>query len=155
MTSDIMFTTSEVAQYLNLKRQQVVYYIKSGYLQAIKKQNRYLIKKECLKSFKEAYYFKDMNLKNRGVKTLTEEAYALLKEIIPALEDNSISFNNFIKKFSNIHILPHSDLYIQFKRDNCIKEDKKKGMTVKEIAKKYGLSEIRVYEILKKEAEYI
>jgi len=155
MTFDKLLSTSEVAHFLNIKRQQVVYYIQAGYLNAIKKKKQYFISHENLRIFKESYFFKNRNFKNRGVKTLTKEAYTLLKEVIPALEDNSISYNQFIHKFKNIHILPHSDLYIKFKRDNCIKFDAAKGLNVEEIAKKYALSKIRVYEILKKEVEYI
>jgi len=155
MTFDKLLSTSEVAYFLNIKRQQVVYYIQAGYLNAVKKGKRYFISQKNLNIFKESYFFKNRNFKNRGVKTLTIEAYNLLKDVIPALEDDSVSYNDFIQKFKDIYILPHSDLYLKFKRDNCIKTDKLKGLSVKDIAKKYALSEIRVYEILKEEVEYI
>ena len=149
------YSTSDIAEWLGIKRQQVNYYIKAGYLKATKVKKSYIIAFSDYLDFKDNYFIPEQFNKQRGPKTLTEKALKLLKNVVKDLEDDSIDLEEFLKKYPDIYILPHSKIYIRYKRDRMIEADREKGFSKKQLSKKYNLSIYRIEEILKKEVEYI
>ena len=152
----VTYSTLDIAEFLGIKRQQVVYYIKAGYLKAEKIGKYYHINFMDYLHFKDDYFIPEKFNKQRGPKTLTEEAVEILKNVVKDLEDKSISYKEFCKKHNEqIYILPHAKIYLRYKRDQNMRADKEKGIDTKTISKKYGLSLIRTREILKEEVEDI
>jgi len=146
-----LHTTKDIAEFLGTTSNHIVYYIKAGYLKATMVKNRYLITYKDYIKFCDDYYYPEQRNKQRGQKTLTQEAVNLLKSVVKDLEDDSITLKEFKDKYPNIYLLPHPKIYLRFKRDKMIKADRSKGIKIKELAKKYALSIPRINKILEKE----
>ncbi len=149
------YSTSDIAEWLGIKRQQVNYYIKAGYLKAERTGKSYIITFDDYVEFKDNYFIPEQFNKQRGPKTLTEKALKLLKDVVRDLEDESIDLDEFQKKHPDLYLLPHPKMYLRYKRDKMIETDREKGFSKKQLSEKYNLSIIRIEEILKKEVEYI
>ena len=144
------YTTSDIANFLNVHRQNVHYYIKNGYLKATMIDDEYTIKKEDYYSFLDDYYNTRKRHSNRGItKKLTDEQVTLLSLIIADIQNNNISFDEF--KNCNEHqneLIPQIKDFIIYKRDRCIKIDYKNRIKQKDIANTYNLKLVTIKSIL-------
>ena len=154
----ITYSTSDIARFLGIKKDNVSYYIRAGYLQATKvpykAKGRFLIEKEDFLRFKKDYFIPEQKNKLKGPKTFTHKQLTILEELLPDLKNDSLCFSEFMRKNEQkIYLLPFPKPLIRYKRNRCIHIAKSLGKKIKEIATLFNLSEIAVRTILKEEEE--
>jgi len=146
-----MYSTSDIASFLNTDRQNVNYYIRRGYLEAVMVDGEYEITQQSYFSFRDKYYDTDKRNSSRGIaKKLSDEQVELLSLIINDTKDHSISFDEFKNKYQNkSDLIPQIQEFIIYKRDHCIRYDNdNKGYRYAKLAQMYGLKEITIKTIV-------
>jgi len=146
-----MYSTSDIASFLGTDRQNVNYYIRKGYLDAIMIDGEYEITQQAYFSFRDKYYDTAKRNSSRGIaKKLTDAQIEMLSFIIHDTKDNNISFDEFKEKYKNEEeLIPQIQDFIIYKRDRCIKHDNSQnGYKYAQLAKKYGLAEITIKGIV-------
>jgi len=137
-----MYTTSDIANFLNTNRQNVNYYIRKGYLEAVMIDGEYRITQQSYLSFRDEYFDSNKRYSSRGpAKKLTDEQVKLLASIVSDLQNDQISLNEFKKKYEEVSSeIPQFQDFIIYKRDSSIRYDRSLGHRLKRLADKYNLS---------------
>ena len=145
-----MYSTANIASFLGTDRQNINYYIRKGYLEAIMVEGEYEITQQAYFSFRDEYYDVDKRNSSRGIsKKLTDEQINILSNIIEDTKDNNITLIEFKSKYESIRdIIPQLQDFIIYKRDTCIKHDNKEGLKYAKLSQKYGLAEITIKGIV-------
>lgn len=145
-----MYSTSDIAEFLGTERQNVNYYIRKGYLEAIMVDGEYEITQQAYFSFRDKYYDADKRNSSRGIsKKLTDEQVNILANIIQDIRNNNIPLDDFKKEYeTHKDLIPQIQDFIIYKRDSCIKHDNKMGFRYGKLALKYGLAEITIKGIV-------
>jgi len=146
------YSTKEISTFIGVKRRAINYYIREGHLEAVKIKGRYRITQKNYFTFRDEYF--DANIRNssRGpFKKLTEDLVNCISLIIKEIQNNDISYDDFIDKHQNKKsYIPNFKEYIIFKRDMYIKhENRDKGFRQEQLADIYGLSVRTIQQIVK------
>jgi len=150
-----MFSTADMAEILNTKKNNINYYIRQGFLKAVYVKGHYFVEKQVFYSFKEEYYDANKRHSARGKsKKLSHTQIKLLSFVIADIQNNNLELNDFIKKYNEeAEIIPNFQDFTIYKRDNCILRDKQKGQQYRKIADNYNLSIRSIEEIVKNHKE--
>lgn len=146
-----MYSTADIADYLERDERSVRYYIEKGFLKASLVDGNYEISSKDFADFKENYYYSD-RFKNKGKwKTVDEDSLNELTKMIDMISNGS-TIEQIIVTFSKSEIrIPTEEAFNRHKRDKAILNDKIKGMSREDIAIKHGLSVKGVERIIYKD----
>lgn len=145
-----MYSTKEIATILEVDERTVRNYITQGLLKAEKTGKDFKINTHSLND-----YFKNHLNKTRIAtgknKKLTSNEVQHLEAFIQYLK-NTNTIEEFITIFESKEFdIPFLEVYQRFTRNKIIKQDKKEGMTYKELATKNNLHIKTIEKILKNE----
>lgn len=145
-----MYSTSDIAEFLGTDRQNINYYIRKGYLEAIMVEGEYEITQQAYFSFRDEYYDTDKRNTSRGIsKKLTDQQINILSNIIQDSRDHTITLTDFKNKYeAERHLIPQLQDFIIYKRDSCIRYDNSQGLKYAKLSLKYGLAEITIKGIV-------
>jgi len=145
-----IYSTSQIANFLGIDRQNVTLYISKGYLNAIMVNGEYEITNKDYISFREEYYDSGKRNSHRGTtKKLTHEHITLLAYILSDLQNDEVSLNAFTHNYKNkSEVVPQIQDYIIYKRDMCIRYDNAQGTRYKKLADDYGLKVGTIQQIV-------
>lgn len=147
----MMYSTTQIAEFLGTDRQNINYYIRKGYLKAIMVEGEYEITRQDYISFRDEYYDTDKRNSNRGIaKKLSDEQISTLSLIISDIQNQDLTFLEFQQQYkTKKDLIPQVQDFIIYKRDRCIKYDHEKyGTRYKALADTYGLSVRAIEEII-------
>jgi hypothetical protein len=146
-----MYTTSDIAELLEIERRNINYYIRQGHLKATMIDGDYEITQKDYFSFREEYYDTDKRYSSRGIaKKLTDTQVLLIGAIFKDTQNNNISFEKFKNKYEcKKDLIPQIDDFIIYKRDRCIRYDNdSKGYRYAQLSDIYNLAEITIRGIV-------
>ena len=79
---------------------------------------------------------------------MTPDEFKILVELVEDVKEN-IPFEEFVIKYSKVDIkFPSLEAVLRFKRNECIKNDKKNGLNIDLLTEKYSLSKDSIENIL-------
>jgi len=150
------YTTNDIAKLIGVNTAKVNYYIRCGYLIANKGiDNKYTITREDYISFYDNYFNTDKRNSNRGIsKKITDYTIKIWLKILRDAKDKCISYEKFMDIYkADFNNIPNFNEIAKYKRDISIRVEKEDACryTIKQLAHKYGLSEITVKGILNQE----
>lgn len=151
-----MYDTVAIAELLDVPRQNVNYYIRKGYLNALLVDGNYEITHNDYISFRDEYFDTDKRNSSRGIqKKLTDEQVDLLSHIILDTKNNDLSFKEFKTKYQQkTDLIPQMKEFIIYKRDKCIVHDNnEKNIKYANLAEIYGLSIRGIEDVINKTKE--
>lgn len=135
-----MLNTDQCAEYLEVHKNTVIYYLKNNYLKGILIDGKYQIASKDLETFESQYYTNDKIKNKRGTKSFNMEDYSSLSEIVEAVK-KGMTIDELVEHYSQVEIkIPSQIVYNRFKRNRDIRRLKKDGYTVPYLANKFGLS---------------
>lgn len=135
-----MLNTDQCAEYLEVHKNTVIYYLQNNYLKGILIDGKYQIASKDLETFESQYYTNDKIKNKRGSKSFNMEDYSSLSEIVEAVK-KGMTIDELVEHYSQVEIkIPSQIVYNRFKRNRDIRRLKKDGYTVPYLANKFGLS---------------
>ena len=135
-----MLNTDQCAEYLEVHKNTVIYYLQNNYLKGILIDGKYQIASKDLETFESQYYTNDKIKNKRGSKSFNMEDYSSLSEIVEAVK-KGMTIDELVEHYSQVEIkIPSQIAYNRFKRNRDIRRLKKDGYTVPYLANKFGLS---------------
>jgi ribosome-binding protein aMBF1 (putative translation factor) len=149
----VSYSTSEIAEMIGCKRQDINYYIKKGHLKSTKIEGRYKISQEDFFNFRENYFLAGDRFSSRGVsKKLTVGDLSQIKLMLIDAKIDTISLDEFGEKYKSCKKLNIFKDLMNFKRDSLIKKDRKEQqLSYEDLSTKYRLSTVSIRRILQEE----
>lgn len=135
-----MLNADQCAEYLEVHKNTVIYYLQNNYLKGILIDGKYQIASKDLETFESQYYTNDKIKNKRGTKSFNMEDYSSLSEIVEAVK-KGMTIDELVEHYSQVEIkIPSQIVYNRFKRNRDIRRLKKDGYIVPYLANKFGLS---------------
>lgn len=135
-----MLNTEQCAEYLEVHKNTVIYYLQNNYLKGILVDGKYQVAPKDLETFESQYYTNDKIKNKRGTKSFNMEDYSSLSEIVEAVK-KGMTIDELVEHYSQVEIkIPSQIVYNRFKRNRDIRRLKEDGYIVPYLANKFGLS---------------
>lgn len=135
-----MLNTDQCAEYLEVHRNTVIYYLQNNYLKGILVDGKYQVDHRDLETFEDNYYSNEKIKNKRGAKAFTPEDYTSLSEIVDSIK-KGMTIDELVEHYNQVEIkIPSQIVYNRFKRNQYIKRLKEEGYTVPCLADKFKLS---------------
>lgn len=149
-----MYSVNEIACFIEKRPRTVRYYIEQGYLKATLIDNDYRINSKDFTNFKKKYFYSKRLSNRANGKILNLEHYRLIVELIELVRSGA-SLDELVRRFpSHCFSIPSLEHYEIYKRNIKIIEKSKQGITQRELALEFNLSEPAIQKIVSK-SEYM
>ena len=114
-----MYSTSEIALFLGIDRQNINSYIKKGHLKATKKNGLYRISEKDYRKFRDDYYDSGRRNSNRGVRRrLQQQDIDILSNMLEDIENKNLSSKEFEDKYEQYkYDIPSVKDFIEYYKD--------------------------------------